>query len=95
VATTSSERLHIILQGGVQGVGFRPTIYRIAEKLRVAGWVRNAGDWIEIEVEGNSEQLEEFLQLLKTERPRSAVVQIAEVSRIAPLGSKWFEILPS
>jgi hydrogenase maturation protein HypF len=95
VATTSGERLHIVLRGAVQGVGFRPTIYRIAERLRLAGWVRNAGAGIEIEVEGNPEQLGNFLNLLTIERPRAAVVQGEEVSRIAPLGSMWFEILLS
>jgi hydrogenase maturation protein HypF len=79
----------------VQGIGFRPTIYRIAEKLRVAGWVRDTSRGIEIEIEGNSEQIREFLQLLKEERPRGALVQTEEVPRIAPSGSKWFEILLS
>lgn len=84
-----------MLRGAVQGVGFRPAVYRLAEKLRLAGWVRNSGTGLEIEIEGNSEQLDHFLERLKAERPRAAVVTAEEVSRIAPAGSAWFEILPS
>ena len=79
----------------MQGVGFRPTVYRLAEKLRLAGWVRNSSAGLEIEVEGSSEQLDHFLQQLKTDRPRAAVVTTEEVSRIAPAGFVGFEILPS
>jgi hydrogenase maturation protein HypF len=98
LATTASiriERLRVVLRGAVQGVGFRPAVYRLAEKLRLAGWVRNSGAGLEIEVEGSSEQLDHFLHKLKAERPGAAVVTTEEVSRIAPTGCAWFEILPS
>jgi len=98
LATTAqirTQRLHVVLRGAVQGVGFRPTVYRLAEKLRLAGWVRNSSAGLEIEVEGSSEQLDHFLHKLKTERPQAAVVTTEEVSRIAPAGFAWFEILPS
>ena len=94
-APVDVERLHIQLRGAVQGVGFRPTVYRLAEKLRLAGWVRNSGAGLEIEVEGNAEKLDQFLDKLREERPRAAVVNTEEVSRVAPAGSAWFEILPS
>ena len=84
-----------MLRGAVQGVGFRPAVYRLAEKLRLAGWVRNSGAGLEIEVEGGPEQLDHFMHNLKAERPRAAVVTTEEVSRIAPSGGVWFEILPS
>ena len=90
-----TERLRIVLGGAVQGVGFRPAVYRLAEKLHVAGWVRYSGTGVEIEVEGNSEQVSDFLNILKRQRPPAAVVTTEEVSRIAPAGAKWFEILPS
>lgn len=93
-APIHTERLRVVLGSAVQGVGFRPTVYRLAEKLRVAGWVRNSGARLEIEVEGSSE-VNDFLHNLKRERPPAAVVTMEEVSRIAPIGGKWFEILPS
>ena len=92
---TRIERLRIVLCGAVQGVGFRPTVYRLADKLRLAGWVKNSGAGLEIEVEGDSEQLDHFLGKLKTERPPAAVVTTEVVSRIAPAGCACFEILPS
>jgi acylphosphatase len=62
-----TERLHIVLRGAVQGIGFRPTIYRIAQKLRLAGWVRDTEAGIEMEVEGDSKQLTSFLHRLKSD----------------------------
>ncbi|HME35670.1 MAG TPA: acylphosphatase [Candidatus Sulfotelmatobacter sp.] len=89
-----TERLRIVLHGFVQGVGFRPTVYRLAEKLHVAGWVRHSGAGLEIEVEGSSDQLKHFLNDLKRKKPVAAEVTREEVSRIAPSGAVWFEILP-
>ncbi len=52
---------HIVLSGKVQGVGFRPFIYRIANRHRVNGWVRNRVGLVEIHVQGQSENLETFV----------------------------------
>lgn len=74
--TPVRERLRIVLGGAVQGVGFRPTVYRLAEKLRVAGWVRNSGAGLEIEVEGNAEQTNDggvFQNVYVTERSQSSL----------------------
>ncbi len=95
MAAIGTERLHIVLRGAVQGIGFCPTIYRIAQRLHLAGWVRDTDAGIEIEVEGGAAQLETFLRLLKSQRPRAAVVAMEEVVRIVPRQSAWFEILPS
>ena len=53
--TTSGEpakRLHITVRGAVQGVGFRPCVYRLATALGLAGWVGNTAQGVVIEVEG-------------------------------------------
>ena len=89
------QRLRITLRGAVQGVGFRPTVYRLAGKLRLGGWVRNTSAGLELEIEGHSEQLDVFLRHLKLERPRSAVVTTEDILRVAPSGGTSFEILPS
>jgi acylphosphatase len=67
--------LHIIVQGIVQGVGFRYFVYHHATKLGVKGWVRNVlnGD-VEIEVEGDRSLLEIFIAELKV-GPRSAHIK--------------------
>jgi hydrogenase maturation protein HypF len=69
------ERRRIVLRGAVQGVGFRPTVYRIAMDLRLAGWVQNSTGGLELEVEGSPENLDRFLCKLKAERPRAAVTR--------------------
>ena len=68
-------RLHIVVQGLVQGVGFRYFVYRHATKLGLAGWVRNLfNSDVEIEVEGERSLLESFLGEVKI-GPRSAHVK--------------------
>jgi len=46
------KRLHITLSGAVQGVGFRPFIYRLATNLKLCGWVSNTAQRVEMELEG-------------------------------------------
>ena len=89
------ERLRVVLRGAVQGVGFRPTVYRLAQMLQLAGWVRNSNAGLEIEVEGDAERLEDFLRKLDEERPRAAVVTTSEISRMAVAGDTAFKILSS
>ncbi|WP_289501244.1 acylphosphatase [Gloeocapsopsis sp. IPPAS B-1203] len=54
------KRLHITIQGTVQGVGFRPFIYRLATELGLVGWVNNFAGGVAIEVEGSQTQLQAF-----------------------------------
>lgn len=95
VLSLKIERLRIVLHGAVQGVGFRPTVYRLADKMRLGGWVRNTISGIEIEVEGEPEKLDAFLLQLQAATPAAAVIVSEEKLRIAPRGSTGFEILPS
>ncbi len=90
-----TERLRIALQGAVQGVGFRPTIYRLAESMRLTGWVRNTSAGLELEIEGDAEQLDTFLLELRAATPAAALVVSEETFRVAPRGGFGFEILPS
>lgn len=89
------ERVRITLLGAVQGVGFRPTVYRLASFARLGGWVRNTDEGLEIEVEGNTEQLNAFLKQLDLHQPTAAHVLSRELVRLAPQGASGFEILSS
>ena len=61
---TKVERLaRISVRGVVQGVGFRPFVYRLAREHNLKGWVRNTSGNVEIEVEGEEETLEIFITL--------------------------------
>jgi hydrogenase maturation protein HypF len=70
-------------------------VYRLAETMRLTGWVRNTEAGLEIEIEGDAEQLTEFLVRLRETTPTAAVVTALETFRVAPSGSAGFEILPS
>ncbi len=88
-------RYGIVVHGTVQGVGFRPFVYRLAHSLGVAGWVANAGDSVRIEVEGDRARLETFLEKLDAERPPHAKIELLEHSEGEPRGYPSFEILKS
>ncbi|MCL6546459.1 MAG: carbamoyltransferase HypF [Bryobacteraceae bacterium] len=85
-------RLRVHMAGAVQGVGFRPFVYRLASELDLKGWVLNSGSGLVIEAEGPEDTLEQFLVRLETERPRASVVLAREVSVLEPAGYASFEI---
>jgi hydrogenase maturation protein HypF len=89
------ERLRVLIRGAVQGVGFRPFVYRLAQDLGLAGWVSNGSDGVHIEVEGPVAQLERFLMRLEAERPPHAVIQSLEPSYLEAVGYERFEIRAS
>jgi hydrogenase maturation protein HypF len=86
------ERAKITVRGAVQGVGFRPYVYRLASDLGLYGWVLNASAGVLIEVEGPSETLRQFLLRLETQKPPRAVLQGIEFSFHDPIGYERFEI---
>ncbi|MBV8378796.1 MAG: carbamoyltransferase HypF [Verrucomicrobia bacterium] len=86
------ERAKITVRGAVQGVGFRPHVYRLATELALQGWVINASAGVLIEVEGVSETLRQFLLRLEKEKPPRAELQGVEFSILDPVGYKGFEI---
>ncbi len=94
-AKPAMQRLRITLRGAVQGVGFRPFVYRLATEMSLTGWVLNSSVGLVVEVEGPSDQLNIFDQRLEQERPRASVVTVRESAWLAAEGSTRFEILPS
>ena len=80
------------MRGAVQGVGFRPFVYRLATELGLAGWVLNDVRGVEVEVEGAAASLEEFRARLEAEAPPRAVVRSVSVSWHEPAGFRTFEI---
>lgn len=65
-----NSRVKVVCRGIVQGIGFRPFVFRIAKKLNLLGIVRNQGDaGVLIIAEGQKKDLQKFLQLLKTDKP--------------------------
>ncbi len=87
--------LLIKVRGVVQGVGFRPFVYRIATELRLTGWVLNGEEGVAIHIEGKGRVLEEFLRRLKSEAPPASRIVEVEVSPAAPTGFEKFFIKES
>jgi hydrogenase maturation protein HypF len=85
-------RLRVEIHGAVQGVGFRPFVYRLAMALGLAGWVLNDTAGVFIEVEGNELALAEFLHRLPAEPPPRALIQSLHAAWLEPAGYERFEI---
>lgn len=85
--------LKILTQGIVQGVGFRPYVYRLASELKLNGHVRNLGNVVEIIVEGK--KTTDFVDRLPKELPPIAKIDSIEVTEIAPENYVDFEIIES
>jgi hydrogenase maturation protein HypF len=88
-------RKKILVQGTVQGVGFRPFVYRRAVSLNLKGFVRNTPEGVEIEAEGNSEAVERLIEILKSDPPPQAQIRSVESGSAAVRGSSEFAILES
>ena len=86
------QRLRIEVSGAVQGVGFRPFVYRLAADLELAGWVLNSSAGVVLEVEGPARLLTQFARRLRDEAPpRSRIREIRE-STLPPVPYDGFEI---
>lgn len=70
----AAQRYFITLTGIVQGVGFRPFVFRTAVRLGLKGWVENQGSSVIIDIEGKENRIKEFTQILQNECPENADV---------------------
>ena len=88
-------RLRLAVRGAVQGVGFRPFVFRLANDLGMAGWVNNSPQGVSIEVEGRRDRLEHFRRRLESEKPALCFLAGMESSWLAAAGYAEFEIRAS
>ncbi|MDZ7595266.1 MAG: carbamoyltransferase HypF [Thiobacillus sp.] len=86
---------HITISGRVQGVGFRPFVYRLAHQHEIAGWVRNANGAVEIHAEGTPVQLKRFCDALLDEAPPLSAPGPLAATPCAPEHAEAFSILDS
>jgi hydrogenase maturation protein HypF len=85
----------IRVTGLVQGVGFRPYVWRLARETGVSGWVRNDGEGVEIAAEGGQDQLAALMARLGAEAPPLARVDSVEAKAATPSGFSDFTIAES
>jgi hydrogenase maturation protein HypF len=88
----SYQRLALVVRGAVQGVGFRPFVYRLATELNLLGWVNNTAAGVFIEVEGDRDILETFLTRLSLEKPPRSLIENIEIQWLNPVGYQDFSI---
>lgn len=83
------------MHGAVQGVGFRPFVYRLATELQLVGWVNNSAQGVTIELEGREDSLDEFERRFENERPPRAIIFSREATHLNAVGYTRFEICES
>jgi hydrogenase maturation protein HypF len=95
VGSSQLQRVRVVIRGAVQGVGFRPFIYRLAEEMNLKGWVINNTQGVFIEAEATTEVLQEFLLRIEQEKPAISFIQSFEHSFVDPVPYDKFEIRES
>lgn len=83
---------HIHVSGVVQGVGFRPFIYGLAQHHALTGWVMNTSSGVEIEVQGDDSALDEFARAITAEAPPLSRIDRVTVAPAQANGCATFEI---
>src|SRR5580704_3796617 len=91
----SAQRRHIEVRGIVQGVGFRPFVYKLAQSLHLTGYVFNSSSGVTIEIEGAEPELDTFLETLRTAPPQLSAIAAIAVSEVTARGDETFSILHS
>jgi hydrogenase maturation protein HypF len=92
---TTIARSRIEVRGIVQGVGFRPFVYRLARELDLAGFVNNDGAGVTIEVEGNPARIQMLARRLTEEAPPRARIDTVDLSACALRSDVGFAIAES
>jgi hydrogenase maturation protein HypF len=88
-------RRGVLVRGVVQGVGFRPFVYRLAREEGLAGFIGNDTGGVTIEIEGPEERVEAFLARLRSEAPPLARIDAVAVRELPLAGGAEFRIVSS
>ena len=88
----SKNRYEVKIKGIVQGIGFRPFIYKIAQQLNIKGWVKNSGEGVIIQIECEAKQLRLFINKIKQEKPTPASIDSLEIKQLNYIGYQQFKI---
>ena len=90
-----SSACSIKVRGVVQGVGFRPFVFRLAQANTLVGWVLNGEEGVEIFLEGADHGLKAFVQTLRSEPPPAAQITDIQIQASNPIGCNDFTIRES
>jgi len=89
------ERRKIEIRGIVQGVGFRPTVYRLAKKHTLKGFVLNDSKGVTLDIEGSPEGINSFLEELKKNPPPFSNIEAITSKKLTPKNFREFNIIES
>ncbi len=95
LAVPDAQRIRLDVTGAVQGVGFRPFVYRLAVDEGLAGYVRNTAAGVTLEVEGPGVAIERFLARLRREVRPPALIEGLVQAGLEPTGQRGFAIASS
>lgn len=91
----SEKSVKILVTGLVQGVGFRPFVFRIAGTFGLTGWVQNTNENVRIEVTGTIQNIDNFISALKDDAPPAAVIENISITETEIKSFSEFRILKS
>ncbi len=91
----SPVRRSIAVKGIVQGVGFRPFVYRLAQNHKLRGWVLNSSSGVTVEVEGPIRRVDAFVKSISTKGPANARIDSVRISKLPFKGYHHFTIQES
>ena len=86
---------HIHIGGLVQGVGFRPFVCRVAEQMKLGGWVSNGNDGVHIMINATKEKADEFYQTVISRAPANALIRSHHFQQVPSTDHRGFVIRPS
>lgn len=88
-------RQRILFKGIVQGVGFRPFLYRSAKKFNLCGFVKNTSGGVILEIEGPGKTIKEFMEYIIKYPPPLSLIENYQSQELKPQNCSKFEIVPS
>ena len=96
ISGASMERIEVKIHGIVQGVGFRPFIHKLVREYNLAGYIKNTSSGVEMELEGEEEELKKFISDVPEKAPKLALIEKIECEYGLPIkGFDDFEIKSS
>lgn len=92
----NQRRVRLTIKGRVQGVGFRPAVYRLAVRLGLSGFTRNTSSGVAIEIQGPRTKVNEFIASLNANAPRQALIDSVVTVRVpVRIGDRIFRVASS
>jgi len=86
---------HIYIKGIIQGVGFRPFIYKLAQKMELLGWVNNTTNGVHIQFNSDKDIADKFIERIKNEAPKISVITSLSIEEVPFERYSSFEIIHS